>query len=179
MENDVSTWFNSWERLWSVGQGTVFFFVFIVVLIRISGKRTTSQMNNFDWIVLVAIGSLASSGILLENVSIADAGFAIVLLAFLQWLTTWLVIRSDRFANLIKPSPRMLTHKGKLLEGPMRKERISRHEIEAVLRGQGFTALSDANWVILESDGSMTVIPKQDADLSDVDLMRSVLTEKA
>ncbi len=177
MENEIQTWFNSPARLWSVFQSAVFVFVFIVVFIRLSGKRTTSQMNNFDWIVLVAIGSLASSGVMLKDVSVSDAVLAIVTITLLQWLTTWLANRYEWFAGLIKSPPRMLTHKGEFLKEAMRDERVSEAEIRLALRQQGYTSVEDANWVILESNGNMTVIPRQDKDLSDADVMDNVVRE--
>lgn len=177
MENEIPTWFNSWERLWSVLQSAIVIFVFIVSFIRVSGKRTTSQLNNFDWIVIVAIGSLASSGIMLKNVSVADATLAIVTITLLQWVTTWLANRHDWFARLIKSSPRMLTHKGELLKEAMRDERVSEAEIKSALRQQGYTSVEDANWVVLESNGAMTVIPRQDIELSKADVIDNVRRE--
>ncbi|MSU91651.1 DUF421 domain-containing protein [Rhodobacteraceae bacterium 2CG4] len=143
---DVDIWFNSWARLQSIAVGSVFFFVFIVALMRLSGKRTTGQMNNFDWIITVAIGSLASSGILLKNVSIADAALAMVLLAALQSATTWLALRSPRFAGLVKPHPRILAEDGRYLREALRAERVTEAEVRAKLRAHGMTRLSEANF---------------------------------
>ena len=56
---DVIGWFESWDRLQNVAIAAVFFYAFIVLLVRVLGKRTTSQMNNFDWIITIAVGSLA------------------------------------------------------------------------------------------------------------------------
>jgi|TARA_R100000501_G_scaffold10060_1_gene19843 uncharacterized membrane protein YcaP (DUF421 family) len=174
METDIDTWFNSWERLWSVAQGAAFFFVLIVVLVRILGKRTTGQMNNFDWIITVAVGSLAASGILLKGVSILDATLAILVLGGLQWLTTLGVLNSRIFRKLVRADPRLLVHKGKFLKNAMRRERISEAEIYSVLRQHGYTSPDDANWVILETDGTMTVVPRQDLHLDDARLMADV-----
>ncbi|MGB3722587.1 MAG: DUF421 domain-containing protein, partial [Pacificimonas sp.] len=68
----IATWFNSWERLLSIGLSAIATYIGIVILVRISGKRTTSQMNNFDWIITVALGGLVTSGILLKGVSVVD-----------------------------------------------------------------------------------------------------------
>ncbi len=162
--DDIHTWFNSWARIWSVVQAAVFFFVLIVFLSRIGGKRLTGQLNNFDWIITVAVGSLMASGILLKDVSVADTTVAILVLAALQWGCTWLAVRSERFAALLKPPPRLLLDKGKVLKDSIVHERIAMAELEARLRQEGFTSLADANWVILETNGKLSVIPRSEAD---------------
>ncbi len=159
----------------STGFSAAVLFVVIVVLIRMLGKRATGQMSNFDWIVSVTVGSLAASGILLKEVSLADAVLAIAVLGVLQWSTAWLASRSEWFEKLVRAKPRLLVHKGRLLEEDMRRERISRHEIFAYLRGQGLVGPDGANWVILENDGTMTVIPRQDVRLDDANVLDDVI----
>ena len=171
---DIIGWFGSWDRLENVAIGAIFFYAFIVLLVRILGKRTTSQMNNFDWIITIAVGSLAASGILLRDIAIIEAVAAIIILSAAQWFTTWLVLRSKRFANIVKAEPTLLTHKGEYLEGAMKRMRISKEEISSVLRKHGMTELSAANWVILETNGEMTVIPRKDTEISEVQTMSDV-----
>lgn len=174
MTQDIDTWFNSLDRLESVGLGAVVFYVLIVLLTRALGKRATAQMNNFDWVVTVAVGSLAASGILLKEVSIADAALAIIILGALQWLSTWLAAKSEFFAGLLKPRPRMLLHEGSLIQEALKKERVSRSEVFTALRQSGYADPAEANWVILENDGSLTVIPRKDVRLEDAELMKDV-----
>ncbi|MFB0612352.1 DUF421 domain-containing protein [Aurantiacibacter poecillastricola] len=172
--SDIDTWFNSFDRLTSVAIGAVVFYILIVAMTRVTGKRTTSQMNNFDWMVTVAVGSLAASGILLKDVSIADAALGIAIMFALQWATSWLVLRSDVFSKLIKAEPRMLLHKGELQKDAMRAERISEAEIYNALRQKGHLSLDDANWVILENDGKFSIIPRDDTSLDNAQLMKDV-----
>ena len=174
MDNNVDIWFTSWEQVRSAIVSAIFFFCLIVALVRVLGKRATSQMNNFDWIINVTIGSLAASGILLKDVSISDATVAILVLSACQWLITWAVIHFPVVEKLVKAKPRLLTHKGQFLQAEMKKERIAEDEIRAKLREKGYWALHDANWVILESDGSMTIIPKQELKWSETEIMGDV-----
>ena len=166
--------FSSWERLATIAVGALFFYFVIVSLVRLLGKRTTSQMNNFDWIITIAVGSLAASGILLKNVTLLDAFFAIAMLGLLQWMTTWLVIRSNLVARLVKAEPTLLTHKGRFLEDAMKRTRVSREEILSTLRAEGITDCDGANWVILETNGEMSVIPRQEMSIEDVDTLEGV-----
>ncbi len=114
-------WWSSWSRIGHVGFSALFFYLLIVVQTRISGKRTIGQMNNFDWIILVTVGSLAASGILLTNVPVAEAAAAIVFLFLLQGFTTWSVLRSRVVSRLIKAEPTLLVHRGAMLQSAMRQ----------------------------------------------------------
>lgn len=134
----------------------------VVLFIRISGKRSTAQMNNFDWIVTVALGSLVASGLLMENVTIVEALFAIALLMGMQYLFTWLAFRFDAFASLIKAEPTLLMQDGAYLRQAMRRERVTESEVLAAIREQGLHRLDQARWVILETDASFSVIPKSE-----------------
>ncbi|PZX19651.1 uncharacterized protein DUF421 [Palleronia aestuarii] len=173
---DIHLWFNDWNRIASVTIGAVIFFAFAVLLTRLLGKRSTAQMNNFDWIIAVAMGSLLSSGILLKDVSIADALVAMGILGLCQWMTTWLVLRVPWLAWAVKPMPRLLVHDGEIVEAAMRAERISEDELFSRLRGQGYTNLPEVQWVILETDGRLTVVPDMNPEmpLSDAGLMRNI-----
>ena len=150
------------------------FYILIIVMVRVVGKRTTSEFNNFDWIINVAVGSLAASGILLRNVASVDAIAAVVVLAACQYITTKLVLRSDDVADVVKAEPTLLTHKGEYLRDAMARTRISEEEIKTALRAAGITANTDANWVVLETNGTMSVIPRQDVQWGDADALSDV-----
>ena len=158
----------------SIGFSVLIFYIAIIVMVRISGKRTTAQLNNFDWIITVAVGSLAASGILLRHISVADSLLAIATLGFLQFVTTKWVMKSDLASKLFKAEPTLLTHKGQFLREAMMRTRISEEEILAVLREKGHLRLEDANWVVLETNGKLTVIPRDDATLEEVQTMSDV-----
>ncbi|GGD09035.1 DUF421 domain-containing protein [Pyruvatibacter mobilis] len=132
----------------------------IVLFIRVGGKRSTSQMNNFDWIVTVAIGSLASSGILLSEVSVADALAGMAVLMALQYVLTRAAFSSEWVARLVKAEPRLLFHDGKFLRAAMRRERVTEPEIMSKMREQGIADLCDVHSVVLETDASVSIITR-------------------
>lgn len=119
-------------------------------------------MNNFDWIITVALGGLVTSGILLKGVSVADALFAATCLVALQWATTAIVLRSEFVCKLVKATPRLLVDNGKMLHDDMKDERISEAEILSALRENGLHQLEQAKWVVLETDVSFSVIAAND-----------------
>ncbi|GGC40060.1 DUF421 domain-containing protein [Novosphingobium marinum] len=145
----------------------------IILFIRISGKRSTSQMNNFDWVVTVALGSLAASGIILKDVPALQVIFAFGLLLLLQFILTKLIYRSEFAANLVKAEPALLVADGKFCRETMRNERVTEAEVNAAIRAAQLTDLSQVRWVILETDATMSVIPREPAD-TDRSAMREV-----
>lgn len=155
---DPQTWFDSWDRIGAVAAAAVAVYAVIILVVRISGKRTTANLNSFDWLITVTIGSLASSGILLRDVAVADALCAIVTLALCQYAITWAVRRSDRIAATIKAEPLLLLHRGQVLTENLDRARISIAELRAVLRSEGIANPEAAAWVVLETNGQMSVI---------------------
>ena len=113
------TWFSGWDKLGTIAVTALTFYIYVVALVRIFGKRTTNQLNNFDWIITFAIGSIVASGILLEEVTVLDSALAILILAILQWLTTWTVLRSRFASKMVKSDPTLLLHKGRFIESAM------------------------------------------------------------
>ncbi|MDP4574243.1 DUF421 domain-containing protein [Qipengyuania sp. G39] len=173
MPESLNLWSN-WQRVIEISANSLLFYILIIAMVRIVGKRTTSEFNNFDWIINVAVGSLAASGILLRNVTTVDAIAAILVLAACQFFTTKMVLRSKKVADLVKAEPTLLTHKGDCLRDAMKRTRISEEEIKTALRAAGITANSDANWVVLETNGTMSVIPRQDVHWRDADALSDV-----
>lgn len=158
-------WFDSWHalgRVLAVGAAT---YVLLVVLLRIHGKRTLSKLNAFDLVVTVAMGSTLSATSLSSDVTFAEgaAGFAALLV--LQYLVARLSVQSARFARLVRSEPRLLLENGRYLEDALRRERVTPAEVLSALRSAGVARLDQAAAVVLETDGSLSVIPAGDGPL--------------
>ncbi|NNE61134.1 MAG: DUF421 domain-containing protein, partial [Woeseia sp.] len=82
-------------------------YVAVVAFIRVSGKRTMAQMNNFDWIVTVAMGSLVASSIVFKDVTIIEVLLAMIVLLAFQVVVTKFTLKSERFSNIIKAQPKL------------------------------------------------------------------------
>lgn len=171
---ETDDWIRNWNEIGDAVLAALLFYVLIVVAVRLFGKRSTAQLNNFDWIINITVGSLAASGILLETVPAFRAALAILTIMALQFAMTWMALRYDWVKKLIKASPTLLTHRVEFLEDAMRKTRVSHEEVCAVLREHGIPELAGANWVILETDGKLTVIPKKEIALESASAMTNV-----
>jgi uncharacterized membrane protein YcaP (DUF421 family) len=133
----------------------------MVVFLRISGKRTLSKMNAFDLIVTVALGSTLATVLLSKDIALAEGALAFAVLIGLQFIVTWTSVRVRWVRQLVTGEPRMLYYQGKLLPDALRTARVTVDEIEAAVRSRGMASLEDADSVILETDGSFSVIKRQ------------------
>ena len=152
--------FNNWDSL----QHTLIIgslgYIAIIFLMRISGKRTLSKWNSFDFIVTIAFGSILATLMLSKDTSLIQGVLAIGLLVLFQFIITWISVRSDIFQGWIKAEPTLLLFQGEFQSNAMRHQRVCKGEILAALRTNGIAALEDAEAVILETDGSFSVIKK-------------------
>jgi uncharacterized membrane protein YcaP (DUF421 family) len=166
--------FDSWAGLGRVLLVGTLADVALVLLLRISGKRTLSKLNAFDLVVTVALGSTLATVLLSKSVALAEGVLALSLLISLQYAIAWLSVRSARFQTLIKAAPTLLLHRGGVLERAMRAECITREEILAALRASGATDPQGIAAVVLETDGSLSVIAHADAttDIATLDTVR-------
>ena len=115
-------------------------------------------MNAFDFVVTVALGSMLATVILSKDIALLDGLFGLFLLIALQYLITWLASRYSMIDTIIKSSPTLLVYKGVMMKNAMLQERIDADEIYATIRKKGYSAISEVDAIILETDGSLTAI---------------------
>lgn len=132
----------------------------LVVLLRVSGKRTLSDMNAFDFVVTVALGSTLATTILSPSVPLAEGITALVVLVALQALLAYLGTRFAWARRAMKAEPTLVVHEGKLLRENMERVRLSEAAVLAAIRSAGEADLSDVHAVVLETNGKISVIPK-------------------
>ena len=154
--------FDNIEKLVRIILTTIMVYILIVLVTKVSGKRSTSQLNNFDWIVTVMIGSLGASTILLENIPLIEGSASIIVLYILQAIVTKYAALSPSFASVILSDPRIVFYQGQYLPEAMRAERLTRQELECAMRADGIHSLEDVEAIVFESDAKLTVIKKND-----------------
>lgn len=150
--------FDNWAGLGRTVLVGTLAYIGLVLMLRISGKRTLSKMNAFDFIVTVALGSTLASTLLSQSVALAEGLLAMALLIGLQYAITWLSVRSDAVAKLVKDEPTLLYHRGRYLDGQLRRMRVTRSEVEAAVRETGKVAMDSVDAVVLETDGTFSVM---------------------
>ena len=159
--------FDTWSDLLRILVVGLCAYTGLVLILRITGKRTLSKMNAFDFVVTVALGSTLASAVLSSDVSISEALLAFALLCALQFAITFLSVRSRRLQNLVKSEPALLAYHGTMLPDALRRERVTEKEILAAVRASGKATLSSAYAVVLETDGSFSVLDIPDKGAED------------
>ena len=148
------TWFGL-VRIVVVGTAA---YAALVLILRVSGKRTLAKLNAFDLVVTVALGSTLATVLLSKSVALAEGLLGFALLVGLQYAVAWVSVRSPRFGAVVKSEPSLLLHRGRFLEGAMRRQRVTQEEVVSTLRSSGLACPEDAAAVVLEKDGSLSVV---------------------
>ncbi|HYO81623.1 MAG TPA: YetF domain-containing protein [Bryobacteraceae bacterium] len=152
--------FDGWASIFrTIASGALAYFA-LLLLLRASGKRTLARLNAFDLVVTVALGSTMATMPLSKDVPVATgiAGFG--LLVSMQYVVAWASVRSRLARMSVRSEPRLLVRKRELLERAMREERISEGEVLGAIRASGQAGVANIEAVVLETDGSISVIPK-------------------
>lgn len=165
--------FDGWGGLSRVVVVGTLAYAALVFLLRVSGKRTLSKMNAFDLIVTVALGSTLATVLLSKGVALAEGVLAFALLIGLQYAVAWASVRSGAVRGLVKAEPALLVHDGRIMEAALRRERVVEAEILAAVREEGHAGMDDVAAVVLETDGSFSVVGRTPAE-SDRGAMRTV-----
>lgn len=153
--------FNGWFPLGRTLVLGLFAYLGLVLMLRASGKRTLSKMNAFDLIVTVALGSTMATVVLSRDVSLAQGLLALALLILMQFAVTWLSVRIQWVRRLVTSEPTLLAYEGNLLHGALRRTRVTPAEVFAALRSAGFGQLSEVSAVVLETEGSCSVVQRK------------------
>jgi uncharacterized membrane protein YcaP (DUF421 family) len=157
MEN---IWFDSWDSILRVICIIPFAYFAMVLLLRVSGKRTLSKMNAFDFVVTIALGSTLASVALNQNIPLANGVTAFILFIGFQFLFTWLSVRVKTIKILITSRPSLIYYKGSFLHQAMKKERITVEEVYSAARKKGISSMNEIEMIIFETTGDIAIIKK-------------------
>lgn len=138
-------------------------FAILFALLRLVGKRELGQMTPFELVLLVVVGDLIQQGITHNDFSLTGATLAIATFAFWTVVLGWVVYLSPRAQRAIEGTPRVLIRNGELVAANLRRDRLTRVEIESEMRLAGIARLEDVAWAILEPEGRISFI-KRDGD---------------
>lgn len=159
MEGDI--FFSGWDVLFRTLIIAVLAYPGMLLMLRISGHRTLAKMNAFDLIVTFALGSTLASVITSQNVALAQGLLAFALLVIMQFIVAWATSRSERLEGVINGEPVLLVYQGRLQLAAMRRARVTELDIMANLRSKQLGGLGDAEAVVLETNGNVSVVPRQ------------------
>lgn len=141
-------------------------FAILFGLLRLMGKRELGQMTPFELVMLVVVGDLIQQGITHNDFSLTGATLAIATFAFWTVVLGWVVYLSPRAQRLVEGTPRVLVHNGALVEANLRRDRLTRSEIESEMRLAGIAHLKDVAWAILEPEGKISFVRRDSGEVA-------------
>ena len=142
---------------------TAIVYLFLVVVLRISGKREVGQMSILELIVVLVISDAVQNSMVGENTTIWGGLVAVLTLLGLDAAIKALAHRSHRVRHAIEGEPRLLVRDGRLLTKALDEEHVEAEEVRAAVRAHGLARVEDVRLAVLEVDGSISVIPKDDS----------------
>jgi uncharacterized membrane protein YcaP (DUF421 family) len=137
-------------------------YVVLLVLFRVAGRRTLSEMTSFDFVLLLVIGEATQQALLGEDFSLINAVLVIITLIMLDVLISWVTQRSRIVGKLVEGVPMVIVADGKPLHDRMRKARIELADVlEAARHTQGLERVDQIKYAVVETSGGITIIPKE------------------
>jgi uncharacterized membrane protein YcaP (DUF421 family) len=156
--------FNDWEGIWHILVTAVLLYPLLIIMLRISGKRTLSKMNMFDFVITIALGSMVSAIVMDGAIPLVEGLAGLAALIALQFTVTWSSVRFSFVNKSVKGEPQLLYHDGRFIEKAMKKERIKKDEIMQAVRTTGKSSFASVQAVVLETDGSLSVMEKESSE---------------
>lgn len=136
-------------------------YVVLLVIFRITGKRTMSQVTTFDFVLLLLVGEATQQALLGEDFSITHAALVITTLMLLDRLSDYLSWRFPRFQRATESVPVVLVDNGQPLRDVMAREHISDEDVLASAReNQGLERMDQVKYAVLETSGGISILPK-------------------
>lgn len=140
-------------------------FAIMYLLLRLLGKRELGQMTPFELVTLVVLGDLMQQGVTQGDFSVVGSTLAIATFAFWSVSLSWLSYLFPRAEKMLEGEALVLICNGELIEKNLRRDRITRREIESEMRLAGIASMSEVAWALLEPNGKMSFIKRDRRDV--------------
>ena len=147
---------------WEFVLRAVVVYFILLLMLRLSGKRTVGQFTPFDLLVVVLLGTAVQNSLIGEDYSLLGGLLLAATLIACNWLVAMVTARSRRIDRLVEGSPVLLARDGVLFERVLRDQHLRTSDVEEALRENGVRDISGAALVTLEVDGAITVVPRKD-----------------
>jgi uncharacterized membrane protein YcaP (DUF421 family) len=139
----------------------VLVYVFLVVGLRLAGKRELAQLNAFDLVVLLTLSNTVQNAIIGSDNSVLGGVIGASTLLVFNYVVVRFVFAHPKVERFIEGDADVLMRGGKVLDERLRAEGITLHELEAASRRQGFASLKEVEKALLEANGGVTFVAKK------------------
>src|SRR5579872_2119363 len=157
----VSLWSTSFPWWIFVVRGAVVY-VFVLLLLRIGGKRQIGQMGAGEFVAILLISNAVQNAMNGGDNSITGGLILAAIIIALSILEAFLTYKSRRWAKILEGAPTLLIHQGKIVHPNLERELLNLHELQIMLRRQGIQTVQEVQQAVLESDGQLSVIKTSD-----------------
>ena len=153
-----------WTMTVSIGElilRGVLVYGFLLILLRMSGKRQVGQLAPFDLVLLLVLSNAVQNAMNGGDNSLIGGVVSATTLVALNYLIGVITYRSKKIEAIIEGRPQVLIHNGKLFDEVMRSAKLTHHELSAALRQGGCSAIEEVHMAVLENNGSISVVPRK------------------
>lgn len=163
-----------WQELAMTAVRASVIYAFLLVVLRLLGKRTVGGSTAFDFMVALILGEVVDEPIY-GDVPMTQALLVIVVIAAWHYANSWLSYRSIRFDHLAGGTPTVLVRDGQIQRDGMRREHVNEEELHTLLRLQQVDDIREVKAATLETTGELSVIKTEEArELQKGDLDRAL-----
>jgi len=141
---------------------TLVIYLVVLVGIRLLGKREVGQMTPFDLVLLLLIANAVQNAMTGPDTTVTGGMVAAITLLMANALVTRIVFRHKKIRRWVEGSPTLLVHSGAVVQENLTKEKISLDELQQALREHGIESVQDVHIAVLEVDGSISVLKKDE-----------------
>ena len=142
---------------WELIARSLIVYIFLLALIRVTGKRQVGQLAPFDLILLLVLSNAVQNAMNGGDNSVLAGIISAVTLVSLNYAIGYATFRNKRFEALIEGRPQLLIHNGKLYKDVMEQQRLTQHELDSALRRQGVSDIGHIRMAMIENNGDITV----------------------
>ena len=146
---------------WELAVRSILVYAFLLILLRLTGKRQVGQLAPFDLVLLLVLSNAVQNSMNGGDNSLIGGLISATTLVAINYVVGYATFRSKRLETLIEGRPQVLIHNGEVFEDVMKKVQLTHHELNGALRQSGCACAADVHLAILENNGSISVVPRK------------------
>jgi uncharacterized membrane protein YcaP (DUF421 family) len=146
---------------WELMARGVITYLFLLVLLRVTGKRQIGQLSPFDLVLLLVLSNAVQNAMNGGDNSVTAGLILAGTLVAANGLVGWLTFKNKKIERIVEGRPEVLIHNGKLYEDVLKRDNLTTHDLNAALREAGCAAAEDVHYAVLETNGKISVVARQ------------------
>jgi len=145
---------------WELIVRSVVVYGFLLIVLRLTGKRQIGQLAPFDLVLLLVLSNAVQNSMNAGDNSLIGGLISALTLLVLNYIVGWITFKSKKASAWVEGQPEVLVHNGRIFQQVLDREKLTRHELETAMRQAGCATFTDVHFAILENNGSITVKKK-------------------